>query len=177
MGEGHIKSEPPIEQFSAEKVAAIAQPDIAFEETPDTIKTYEKYFYFHRDDTKFDQAFHDISECDALSRGINFYNQVDTGAAMAQHGLLAGAVGGAIGSLMADAIFGSAERRKIRRVNMRRCMGFKGYNRYGMEKEKWQDFHFEEGHGSVKGEKRRNYLLMQAKVASGPKPQQEVLAP
>ncbi|MBQ0772939.1 MAG: hypothetical protein KBT59_13905, partial [Sphingomonadales bacterium] len=91
--------------------------------------------------------------------------------------VLAGGIGGAIGNLMADAIFGSAERRKVRRINMRRCMAFKGYDRYGLEKDLWQAFHFEEGFGSVDDDKRREYLLKQAKVASGTKPEQEVLQP
>ncbi len=72
---------------------------------------------------------------------------------------------------MADAIFGSAERRRIRRINLRNCMAFKGYKRYGMEKERWQTFNFEEGNGTVKGDKRESYLLKQALVASGATPQ------
>jgi len=167
-----IKPEPEIEKFDAETIAAIEIPELQFEETENTIDNYEKYFYFHRENTDFDRAFADITECDALASGISYYVRSQT-----YDYSPAGMIGGAIGNAMADAIFGSAERRKIRRINVRRCMGFKGYDRYGMEKEIWQDFHFEEGLGSVSGEKRRNYLLQQAKVASGPKPQAEVLNP
>ena len=172
-----IKAPVPMRAFSAEEVAAVDMPDTAFEATPADVETYDKYFYFHRDGTDFDTAYNDISECDAVSSGINYYAGGDSYMSTyyaTQYGM-AGALGGAIGSAMADAIFGSAERRRIRRINMRNCMGFKGYDRYGMEKERWQAFHFEEGFGRVEDEKRTGYLMKQARVASGPKPKAEVL--
>ena len=78
---------------------------------------------------------------------------------------------------MADAIFGSAERRRIKRVNLRNCMFFKGYDRYGLEKDLWQAFHFEEGLSRENAEDRAAALMKQARVASGPKPALEVLEP
>jgi hypothetical protein len=78
---------------------------------------------------------------------------------------------------MADAIFGSAERRRIKRINLRNCMYYKGYDRYGLEKELWQKFHFEEGLSRENAKDREAALLKQARVASGPKPQLEVLEP
>lgn len=171
-----IKPEPPIRNFSAEEIAKIEMPDLAFTATPADVDTYDKYFYFHREDTGFDEAFADVKECDALAAGIRFH----AGGGDVPYpyaGTLGGAIGGAIGNAIADAIFGSAERRRIRRLNLRNCMAFKGYSRYGMEKERWQIFNFEEGNGTVQGEKREGYLLKQALVASGPKPKQEVLEP
>lgn len=172
-----IKAPAPIRHFSSDEVAAIEMPDLAFDATPADAETYDKYFYFHRDGTDFDTAFNDLSECDALASGISYYGGGDPAMAnyyVAQYGL-AGAAGGVIGSAIADAIFGSAERRRVRRVNMRNCMGFKGYDRFGMERERWQSFNFEEGFGRVNDEKRTAFLLKQARVASGPKPSTEVL--
>ncbi len=171
-----IKPEPPMEAFSAEAISAVTQPELEFAPTAEITGTYDKYFYFHRADTSFDEAFADVNECDAYASGFRFH--MGGGAVPYPYaGTLAGAAGGAIGSLVADAIFGSAARRQMRRTNIRKCMGFKGYQRYGLEKELWQKFHFEEGHGAVKGDKRRNYLLMQAKVASGAQPKGEALEP
>ena len=96
---------------------------------------------------------------------------------MIQYGVVAGALGGAIGGLMADAIFGSGERRKQRRINMRNCMFYKGYDRYGLEKDLWQEFNFEEGLSQTEETERENKLLMQARVASGPKPAQGKVEP
>ena len=171
-----IKPEPEMEKFDAATIAEIEMPDLQFEETEAEIKNYEKYFYFHRSDTEFDTAYADIAECDAMASGLSVGNY-NAPTPYPYAGTMVGAAGSVIGNLMADAIFGSGERRKLRRMNIRKCMGYKGYDRYGMEKERWQTFHFEEGLSSVGPEKRRVYLLKQTKVASGPKPEQEVLLP
>lgn len=175
-----IKNEPPMRAFSSEEIEAVALPALAFEEDEKIRGDYEKYFYFHRDFTSFDQAFADVTECDALSSGLSYYQGVDSAQmtqAMLQYGVLAGGIGGAIGGLMADAIFGSAERRKQRRLNIRNCMFYKGYDRYGLEKDLWQEFNFEEGLSRENADDREAALLMQAKVASGPKPEQESIEP
>lgn len=172
-----IKNEPPTRHFSDEEVAAIPMPDLNFSENPEDVENYDKYFYFSREATGFDEAYADIKECDALASGIRVYTGGSATIPYPYAYTVAGAIGGAIGSAMVDAIFGSAERRRIRRVNMRNCMGFKGYARYGMEREHWQAFNFEEGNGALAGEKRETYLLMQAKVASTSKPAQQVLEP
>ncbi|WP_144037843.1 hypothetical protein [Sphingopyxis sp. KK2] len=172
-----IKAPAPMRLFSADEIAGIAMPDTAFDATPADIETYDKYFYFHREGTDFDTAYNDINECDAVSSGINFYAGGDSYMAnyyATQYGL-AGVAGGAIAYALVDAIAGSAERRRVRRINMRNCMGFKGYDRYGLEKERWQAFHFEEGFGRVNDGKREEYLMKQARVASGAKPRGEVL--
>lgn len=172
-----IKPPPEMKRFSAESIASVEAPDTAFQETPEDAQLFDKYFFFHRPDTSFDLAFADISECDALASGISFSAYGSGTVPYPYAGTMAGALGGAIGGMMADAIFGSAERRRIRRVNMRNCMGFKGYMRYGMERERWQQFHFEEGFGRVDEEKRQTFLMKQAKVASGATPQYKVLEP
>lgn len=175
-----IKTEPPMKIFTAAEVEAVAMPDLAFKPDPLIAQDFDKYFYFHRPDTDFSQAYADITECDSLASGINFYMGADSSAmagAMANYGVLAGGIGGAIGGLMADAIFGSAERRRIKRVNLRNCMYFKGYDRYGLEKDLWQAFHFEEGLSRENAKDREAALMKQARVASGPKPQTEVLVP
>jgi len=116
-------------------------------------------------DQSFDQALADIRECDDYARGLSSpYGYQDTPYPYA--GTLAGAAGGAIGNLMVSMIFGSAEIRKARRTNMRRCMNYKGYDRYGLNKDVWQEFHFEEGLKSVKEEDRQRMLAQQAKAAS-----------
>ncbi|WP_108810152.1 hypothetical protein [Sphingorhabdus sp. Alg231-15] len=169
-----IKSEPPLEAFSDEQISDVEYPDLQFEETEGDIKVYDKYFFFHRAETNFDVAFGDINECDALARGAGYYRS-NVSYYSPQAGVLGSAAGSIIGSMVADAIFGSAERRRIRRVNLRNCMAFKGYERYGLEKERWQKFHFEEGFGEANAVKRRSYFMVQAKVASGPKPAGMVL--
>jgi hypothetical protein len=166
-----------IRHFTESEVAAIDMPKLAFTPTAEDTGTYDKYYYFHREGTSFDQAFADVNECDALASGISYYrgdSEPYPGYYATQYGM-GGVIGGAIGEVLADAIFGSAERRKVRRINMRNCMGFKGYQRYGLNKDLWQAFNFEEGHGREDEATRNAALLKQARVASGDKPKQEAI--
>ena len=154
--------------------AKLELPDLSRPTTAEDAKDFEKYFYFHRADTSFEQALADIRECDGYARGLaSPYGYADTPYPYA--GTLAGVAGGAIANLMISAIFGSAELRKARRTNMRRCMNYKGYDRYGLNKDVWQEFHFEEGLSSVKEEERQLKLAKQAKAASLVAPAGKVL--
>ena len=158
--------------------ATLKMPMLKFTPTPQDEADYDKYFYFHRDGTSFAEAYSDIRECDALASGSSIYLGADSaamGAAMAQYGALAGGVGGALGSAIADAIFGSAARRAQRRINLRNCMGFKEYSRYGLSGDLWKSFNFEEGMGRKKEGVRDDALELQALVASGPKPETKEL--
>lgn len=153
--------------------ASLTMPALAFVDSPEHAEGYKKYFYFHRADTNYADAYRDIRECDALASGSSIYMGASEGAiagAMANYGLLAGGVGGAVGSIIADAIFGSALRREQRRTNLRNCMSFKGYGRYGLAKELWTAFNFEEGLGRKREPVRLRALALQALVASGPAP-------
>lgn len=162
--------------FADEDLAAIPVPATDFAETEVIAADYDKYFYFQRDDTSFDEAYADLIECDALTSGISYYGggSINPGA-FAQYGVMPSAIGSAIGSAIADAVFGSAERRRIRRVNMRNCMGFKGYNRFGLEKGLWQQFNFEEGFSREEADSRELALKKQARRASAARPQTKVL--
>jgi hypothetical protein len=133
--------------------------------TPEDEKNFDKYFVFHRADTDFATAYADVSECDGYARGLRssiayqptYYPYAGT---------IGGAVGNVVGNLLVAAIFGSAEKRRLRRINMRTCMHFKGYGRYGLPKDAWKEFHFEEGHGAEEETKRRGMLAQQALVAA-----------
>jgi hypothetical protein len=149
--------------------ATVVMPKLDFAETEADRADYDKYFYFHRTDTGFEEALADLRECDGMSQGLQSGLQYQQ-APYPYAGTMAGAAGGILGNLLAEAIVGSAEKRKLRRVNMRRCMGYKGYARYGLQKDLWQEFHFEEGFSGEEESKRQTMLAQQAKVASGSKP-------
>lgn len=147
--------------------AKLKMPALAFAPNPMIEADYDKYFYFHRAGTSFAEAYADIKECDALASGISLYMGATMNPIMAQYGVL--------GTLMADAIFGSSERRRIRRENLRNCMFFKEYQRYGLTHELWDSFNFEEGMGRKREGVREQALQLQALVASGPMPQTKEL--
>lgn len=150
--------------------STIEMPALAFEESEKDTANYEKYYYFNRADTEFDVALADVRFCDELARGLATANYYPDPGTTAMYG-----IGGAIGGAIANAIYGSAEERRKRRANMRRCMNFKGYERYGLSKDLWQEFNFEEGNSSVPEEDRQKMLAQQAKVAAGPVPEAEIL--
>ena len=54
-------------------------------------------------------------------------------------------------------------------------MNYKGYDRYGLNKDVWQQFNFEEGLSSVRDEDRQRMLAQQAKAASLTTPTGKVL--
>lgn len=166
-----------IRAFTAEEVAAVPMPETAFEMHRARVGDFDKYYYFHREGTSFDEAFADISECDDLASGLASYRgnaEPYPGYYATQYGI-GGVIGGVLGAMLADAIHGSAARREMRRVNMRNCMGYKGYGRYGIPKNLWTEFNFEEGGGREDEDVRQAALLQQAKVATGPKPATEAL--
>ena len=161
---------------SSEEVTAIQMPKLAGPVTAIDEENFDKYYYFHRDATDVVTAFNDISECDGYARGLATryrYQQAPYPYAYS----MAGVAGAAIGNLMVAAIFGSAEKRRMRRVNMRACMGFKGYQRFGLPKNLWEEFNFEEGLDGVNDEVRRKLLLEQALIAATATPAGKVLEP
>lgn len=152
----------------------IVVPALTFEITPANAADFDKYYYFNRADTDFRAALTDLLDCDGLARGLSSgRGWADT--PYPYNTTAAGAAGGIIANLLVSAIFGSAEIRRLRRVNMRNCMFYKGYQRYGLDKEIWEDFNFEEGLDGVSEEARVGFLRQQARIASGPRPQQEAL--
>lgn len=155
--------------------AEIEMPALDFTEDASAIDDYEKYYYFNRQDTSFADALADLRTCDAHARGLwrgNYYvDPLQNPAYVQQYGPMASAVGGLIAGAMLSAIVGSSEERRKRRVNMRRCMFYMGYQRYGLTKELWEAFNFEEGNNSVPEEERQRLLARQALVASGPRPE------
>lgn len=158
--------------ISNEDAKTVTMPALAFTETPADADDFDKYYYFHRADTDFATAYADIVECDGFARGLRAV--VAGTPTVYVPGSAAGVAGGIIGSAVIGTIFNrisaSAEIRRVRRVNMRRCMNFKGYARYGLPKGLWEAFNFEESFSAVGAEERARNLKQQALVASGAKP-------
>lgn len=149
--------------------ATVPMPKLDFVSTPLIEADFDKYFFFNRADTTFEEALADLRDCDGFARGLSSGYKYQE-APYPYTYTAAGVAGGVIANVMIAAIFGSAEKRRLRRVNMRRCMGYRGYARFGLEKDLWQEFNFEEGFSAEGEDKRQAMLAQQAKVASGPRP-------
>jgi hypothetical protein len=149
--------------------ATIEMPTLTFTPTPDIEGNYDKYFYFNRADTNFMTAYRDLRECDDYARGVAFHTSY-AGAPYPYAGTMTGAIGGVIANVAVDLMFGSAERRRQRRINMLTCMRFKEYRVFGLPENLWERFNFEEGIRRVPENERQRLLQLQARVASGPAP-------
>lgn len=149
--------------------ATVPMPKLDFASTPLIEADFDKYYFFNRANTSFEEALADLRDCDGFARGLSSGYKYQE-APYPYTYTMAGAAGGVIANVMIAAIFGSAEKRRLRRVNMRRCMGYRGYARFGLEKDLWQEFNFEEGFSGEGEDKRQAMLAQQAKVASGPRP-------
>lgn len=132
----------------------VSVPDINTLLGADDLKSADKYFIFHRPGVSFATAFADLSECDAMARNL-------------LPGTGNSSIGGAAISIGIGAIV-AGNQRHVRRDNMRRCMFFKGYGRYGLPKAIWQQISFDESGSGISDDARRPFLLKQAKIASGP---------
>ena len=149
---------------------SVPMPKLAFTADAEIERNYFKYFFFHRENTDFATAYADLQECDGYAQGIS-HRASGVAVPYPYAGTIGGAVGGVIGNVIADAVFGSSERRMQRRVIMRTCMGFKEYKTYGLPKDLWGEFNFDEGNKTVADARRQELLRMQARAASGPRPQ------
>jgi hypothetical protein len=147
--------------------ATIPMPTLTFTPTPQLEENFDKYFFFNRADTDFMTAYDDLRECDGYARGLAYRSAYVPYYAP---GLLPSAIGGAVATVVADMVFGSAERRKQRRINMLTCMRFKEYRVFGLPENLWEEFNFEEGTRQVPERERQRLLQIQARVASGPAP-------
>ncbi|HEY0313750.1 MAG TPA: hypothetical protein VGC56_14810 [Allosphingosinicella sp.] len=133
--------------------ASVSVPDLTFVPTRDIERSYDQHFYYHREHTDFATAYADLRECDAYARGIS---------------LRLTGLGGVTG-LVTDAIVGGGQRRDISRRNMRVCMRFKEYRRYGLPEALWKRIALPPGSGGDEAERQR-LMLIDAKLASGSRP-------
>ena len=145
--------------------AKVTMPALAFKDDGTMAADFDKYYAFRRADTDFRTAYADIAECDGYARGLQSGDRLRADAlSLCRYDGGRGRRGAR--QRHGGMIFGSGEKRRMRRVNMRTCMNFKGYDRYGLSKDVWDTFNFEEGLSGVSEDKRQVYLKQQALVAS-----------
>lgn len=174
------KSSPGLKAPSAE---GLALPKLDYTPSPKLTPDFDKYFYFHRPSTTFAEAYADIRECHGLAGGKVAYRQGNSAFAdtyttsylIPQYGM-AGALGGALGGALVGLLIGGGNHDKIHRINIRNCMGFKGYQRYGLPKDLWEEFNLSPGKSRKNAEGSERAFRLQALVASGAQPKQEAIA-
>jgi hypothetical protein len=168
----------------------VSVPSLAFTDAG-AAKDFDKYFYFWRENVDYNKAYADIVECDAYARGMAFrlgeggsdFDSYNSYFAQPSLPAVAGdVIGSLIGAALAkpvnklmDRALAAPKRRTAHRANLRVCMGYKGYRRYGLPKVIWQAFNFDEANGDVAEGTRQRMLIQQARISSGPRPGQPEL--
>jgi hypothetical protein len=160
--------------------AAPSLPDPATIDAPDVVPTRDpkvseegyKFYYFHSPSVSFAEAHRDLKECRAhlpVGGPANVPGFVPWDEAHRRKvyegftapSVLHVAVYSAIGAIVVPKI-----ERGLRSNKMRRCMGTRGYARYAIPESVWERLN--------EGDEEQ-LTLMQAKLASGPKPQDEAV--
>ncbi len=145
--------------------ASVVVPDLSGSDDAAVIENGWKYFFYHRDGTSFAEAYADIADCYrflapagwanvAIPRFVPWVERSPGERAATGYFEHSGLVGLAIGSM-----FEGTLTRRDRQAKMRRCMEPRGYTRYGVAEEIWEnvaDLPPEQG------------IAVQAKIASGP---------
>ena len=156
---------------------ATAAPNLDVAQSPGDGARYDEYFYFHKSDVAYTQALADIQECDSYSHEIepmtNVPDFVPMGGyanpeatsqkALVNAWFMWGPIGmGIVAGAMEDMRSG------IQHTNLRRCMQWHGYQRYGTSKSALSQL------GETGAAQTESKL---AAAASGPAPQSKALEP
>lgn len=119
--------------------ATVTVPDLSFIATPRDERSYNEYFLFYKPGATTAAALADIQECRAFSQGLQPMAKLlhfvpvggeayeaDNRAAYQNAQVMYGLTGVLILGFVMDGLASDNEH-----GNTRRCMGFKGYQRYG----------------------------------------------
>lgn len=149
--------------------STISIPDVTPSTDPKMKEEGYKFYYFHNSNVSFAEAHKDLVECRGylivgggtqvpgfIPWGEEHRRVVYQGTPM-----FPGLVTAALAAIIVPKMQRGVESNK-----MRRCMGTRGYERYAVAEKTWDLLN--------EGEERQ-IILLQAKLASGPKPQNEVV--
>jgi hypothetical protein len=150
--------------------ATVQAPDVTPSSDPKVREDGYKFYYFHSPEVSFATAYQDLKECrgylvaggPAQVPGFIPWDETHRRKVF-QGGSQFGLVGYAIGAILLPKL-----ERGVRSNKMRRCMGTRGYVRYAIPEAVWDTLNDEKGD-------QEKLVLMQAKLASGPAPKDEVV--
>jgi hypothetical protein len=104
-------------------------------------ETFTRHFFFHRRGVALDEARSDLAECRTYAADAMLWPREPKSLPPDPKTLPPNVSGGPMGPLaggLAFALAEGSERSKIAAANMRKCMGFKGYDRYGLPDPLWK---------------------------------------
>ncbi|HEX8062983.1 MAG TPA: hypothetical protein VF535_07180 [Allosphingosinicella sp.] len=159
--------------IAAAPVVQAAPPDesafLAYR--PAAEETFARHFFFHRPGVPLDEASADLVECRTYADDAMLWPREPRSLPPDPKTLPPNVSGGPMGPLvggLAFSLVAGGERAKIASANLRKCMGFKGYDRYGLPDPLWKQLNS----GTPD-----QVLLRLARLASGPAPSGRKLDP
>lgn len=166
--------------FAGLAVASLMLPQLAQAQDagrPDEGNSW-KYFYFQKNGVSSEEARADVIQCYRYTENLTVpkngsnptYMSVPYGGntGIGPGAAAAAGVAGALAGAIITGFMDAGERRAMGRTNLRKCFGFKGYDRYELTKEQHEDLH--EGEPDIV----RARLV---DLATGPTPSAERLVP
>lgn len=144
--------------------SSITVPDVTPSTDPKVREEGYKFYYFHKPETSFAEAHQDFAECRAYLvvggpanvPGFIPWGETHRRKVYERAPMFDGLVVAAMAAIIVPKLQRGLESNK-----MRRCMGTRGYDRYAISETAWKALN--------EGDEQQ-ILLMQAKLASGPKP-------
>jgi hypothetical protein len=138
---------------------------------PAAEQTFARHFFFHRPGATEAEARADLAECRTYAADAMLWPREPESLPPDPKTLPPNVSGGPLGPVVGGLAFGlfeGAERGKIAAANMRKCMGFKGYDRYGLPDALWD---------KLNSGTPEEVLLRLARLASGAAPAGRKLDP
>lgn len=147
--------------------ATITLPDLTPSRDPQVVENGWKHFYFHKQSVSYEQAYADFADCYRFLLVPYVNARLPTfapwpekpGFTTVQPVNNYGLVGGIIGGMVVGPVI-----RRAMQARMRRCLEPRGYVRYPIPEEAWEQLTDKFSQGSI---------ALQAKAASGPRPDLE----
>jgi hypothetical protein len=155
--------------------ATISVPDVNASSGSRESTDPDVYFYFHKAGVSFAAALADYQACNRLNANVELFAPppkfvpigTDT---IPDTGDVSAAVWGQFGlvGLIITGISHDEDVRSWQRINLRRCMSYKGYQRYVTSKKVWT---------AINSGPAGDVVTRLALIASGPRPQREAVEP
>jgi len=174
---------PTIKPLERPDRAAVSLPNLEFTPKPADVRAYDSYFYFYKAGVTYDAAFADLDQCRIYAMttifglpgppkfaplGANIVAVARPSAPVNLDPTYRYGIGGVIGTAIVYSLIVAPAQREFNVQMNARCMGYRGYTRYGTTRAIWDQIN-----SGSDAEKLGKLALM----ASGPQPTTGAIAP
>ena len=179
LGLAQTHADPPNGTTTLPDPASIVVPDVDAAPGARDAEDYWEYYYFHKPGVTFEKAVADFRECFLYSSALEAAPPDPVFVPLGMPGSVAKnytvnlmplsyGIAGLVAVTVLQVIVEDSVNHDVERANTRRCMGYKGYHRYGTSRMIWRQL----GKGNDD-----EIVFRFAKIASGPQPKSAEIEP